>query len=265
MRIAMVSGVLAVAALAAWPVAAQNAAAPAASAASASAATAIEPRATEALQRMSAYLQSLPAFGVKARTATDQVLTDGQKIRLDADTALWVKRPDRLRVDVSSDRRSRQFYYDGRNVTIYGRNTGFYARAPAPPTLKELTGKLSDDYGLELPLADLFTWGNDPAQLSRLTGATAIGLATVRGTPCDQYAFRQDGLDWQLWIQRGAQPLPRRLVLTTTTDPAQPQHSVDLDWTTGTPAASLFAFVPPKDAHQIPLRRADGSLAAVKP
>jgi hypothetical protein len=46
----------------------------------------------------------------------------------------------------------------------------------------------------------------DPALQARLTGAMAIGLATLRATPCDHYAFRQEGLDWQVWIQRGDKP-----------------------------------------------------------
>jgi hypothetical protein len=247
-------------AIAAWsgPAAAQTS--PAASAPAAAAA--VEPKATEALQRMGRHLQSLQSFSVKAQTSTDQVLTSGQKVRLDATTTMWVKRPDRLRIDMKSDRRSRQFYFDGKQVTVYGKASGYYARVPAPPTLKELVAKLSDEYGLELPLADLFTWGGDPAQLSALTGAAAIGLATVRGTPCDQYAFRQDGLDWQLWIQRGAQPLPRRLVLTTTDDPARPEYSVDFDWSAkASPPASVFVFKPPPGSHEIPMRRADGTVA----
>jgi hypothetical protein len=89
-----------------------------------------------------------------------------------------------------------------------------------------------------------------------LTSASAIGPATVRGTPCDQYAFRQDGLDWQLWIQRGDKPLPRRLVLVTTSDTERPQHSVELDWEFPSELPeSTFAFVPPPKTHEIPWKR----------
>lgn len=220
--------------------------------------TAIDPQAKEALQNMGRHLQSLRSFSVKARSSTDQVLTTGEKIELDAEATIWATRPNRLRVDSKSDRRSRQIFYDGTRFTVFGKATGFYATVPAPATLRELQAKISEDYGLELPLADLFAWGSDTEQHADLTAASAIGLATIRGIACDQYAFRQEGLDWQVWIQRGPRPLPRRLVLTTTTDEARPQYRVDLDWE---PEAKLspaiFKFTPPAGARPIPLRRID--------
>jgi hypothetical protein len=41
----------------------------------------IEPEAMAALERMGAYLRSLPAFTVRAHSSTDKVLDSGQKIR----------------------------------------------------------------------------------------------------------------------------------------------------------------------------------------
>ena len=52
-----------------------------------------------------------------------------------------------------------------------------------------------------------------------------LGLSDVGGITCEHYAFRQPGLDWQVWIQLGDHPLPKKLVLTTTTDDARPQHT----------------------------------------
>lgn len=235
-------------------------AAPTAAAPAGAAPAALEPLAIEALRKMGRHLQSLQSFSLKAQTATDQVLLSGQKVQLDAALTLWAHRPDRLRVDLESDRRARQFYYDGKTVTVYGQASGYYARFAAPPTLDQLFGRVSEEFGLDLPLADLFAWGDPSAKPDQLTSALAIGAATVRGIPCEQYAFRQDGLDWQLWIQRGAQPLPRRLVLTTTDDPARPQYSVDLDWVPGdTPPDAVFTFVPPPGAHAIQAVRAAAS------
>src|SRR6185369_12350825 len=94
---------------------------------------AIEPQATEALQKMSRYLQSLRSFSVKAQSSTDQILVTGEKIQLDAEATVWAVRPDRLRVDSKSDRRSRQFFYDGRRFTVFGKAAGYYATVPAPP------------------------------------------------------------------------------------------------------------------------------------
>jgi FixJ family two-component response regulator len=257
MRTALISSLLALAAMAgamparAWASAAAGAADPGAG---------VEPEAAEALGRMGAYLQTLHAFGLKARASTDEVLQDGQKIQLDSAMTLWVHRPDRLRVDVHSDRKSRQFFFDGRSFTVFARRAGCYARVGAPPTIRELLAGISRKYGVEMPLTDLFAFGADPAQQCSLTSARAVGLATLRGTPCDQYAFRQEGLDWQLWIQRGDRPLPRRFVLTATDDPARPQHAIELDWLLeDKPSDAVFAFTPPADAHEIPHGTAVGA------
>ena len=81
---------------------------------------------------------------------------------------------------------------------------------------------------------------------------TDFGPGVVEGVTCEHYAFRQPGLDWQVWIQLGDHPLPRKLVLTTTTDDARPQHTSVLTWNLA-PSYSEDAFVfdPPADAHKI--------------
>jgi hypothetical protein len=87
-----------------------------------------------------------------------------------------------------------------------------------------------------------------------ITAATLIGPARVGGVDTDHFALRQAGVDWQIWIERGARPLPRRLVITTTDEPAQPQYSATLVWELGaqTPT-SAFTCAPPKGAKRIQL------------
>jgi hypothetical protein len=69
---------------------------------------------------------------------------------------------------------------------------------------------------------------------------------------CEQYAFRQEGLDWQIWIQLGDYPLPLKFVIRTLSDEARPQHSDTLTWNLA-PSFNDAAFVfdPPPDAQRI--------------
>ena len=81
---------------------------------------------------------------------------------------------------------------------------------------------------------------------------THDAIPPIAGADTDQYAFRQPGLDWQIWIERGARPLPRKLVLTTTDDPARPEHAIEMTWDLKAKHDdSVFVFVPPKDAKKI--------------
>jgi hypothetical protein len=84
-----------------------------------------------------------------------------------------------------------------------------------------------------------------------------VGDATIDGTPTTQYAFRQGPVDWQVWIAKGAQPLPRKIVIVDRTDDARPAYSVRLNWTLNpTLAADAFTFRPGADAKQIQIAAA---------
>jgi len=215
-------------------------------------APAVEPAALAALNGMGAYLRTLKAFQVKAATTTEDVLDDGQKVQYAAITDLLARVPDRFRAEVTSDLQHRMYFYDGKSFTLFGQLVGYYATVPAPPTLSELADGLDEQYGIEIPLVDLFRWGGPKASVAEITSASDIGPSEVEGTTCEHFAFRQPGLDWQIWIQQGDYPLPRKLVLTTLTDEARPQHTAVYTWNLA-PSFNDAAFVfdPPADARKI--------------
>ena len=156
---------------------------------------------------------------------------------------------------MASDRKTREFFYDGKTFTIYGPRNKYYASFPAPATLREVVAAAEEKYGIALPLADLFRWGTDPVRRETIRAAALVGPATVGDTPCDHFAFRQEGIDWQVWIQKGDSPLPRKLVITTTEDEAQPQYTAVLDWNLA-PALNdnMFTFKPPEGSYRIAIR-----------
>jgi hypothetical protein len=214
----------------------------------------IEADAMAALQKMGGYLRTLKAFQVEAVTSTEDVLEDGQKIQFDGVTNLLARMPDRLRITTDSDRRDRLLVYDGKQVTLLARRVNYYATVPAPPTIAQLADLLDEKYDMELPLEDLFRWGGPQSKDSAITSAMFIGPSEVGGVTCGHYAFRQEGLDWQVWIQLGDYPLPRKLVLTTLTDEARPQYVATFTWNLA-PAFNdaAFTFVPPAGAGRVPL------------
>lgn len=228
------------------------------SAASATAAATVQPEAVAALERMGKYLRSLKAFTVHGDNTIDLVMEDGQKLEFPGTVDYKVRAPNGLQLDMRSDRKERQLFYDGKTLTIYGPRNKLYASKPAPPTIAALLDAAQDKYGIELPLADLFLWGTDKAPTTALKSAAFIGPARIGDAVTDHYAFRQEGVDWQLWIEAGDKPLPRRLVITTTDDPAQPQYASTLTWNTAPVLKdSAFTFTPPKDAARIELVEVD--------
>ena len=206
-----------------------------------------------ALERMGGYLRGLTTFQIRGETSRDEVLDDGQSVEFDAVVDMIVQRPNRIRAEVTSDRKDRLYFGDGKTFSVWARRMNYYATIPAPATLRELADTLADKYDLELPLVDLFYWG-ERKSLDDIRGASDIGASQVDGVTCEHYAFRQEGADWQVWIQQGDYPLPRKLVIRTTTDPARPQYTATLTWNLAPSYDdTAFTFDPPKDAKRITL------------
>lgn len=212
----------------------------------------IDPAAMDALNNMGTYLRSLKDFHVQADITSEDVLTDGEKLQFAHTTNVLAVMPNKLRVTIEGEQKSRVYLYDGATFTFFARRAGYYATAPAPPSIGELIEVAYDKYGVEIPLVDLFLWGGPRATTNEITEATDFGPGDIGGVTCEHYAFRQPGLDWQVWIQLGDHPLPRKLVLTTTTDEARPQHTSVLTWNLA-PSYNDAAFVfdPPADTHKI--------------
>ncbi|MDV5822387.1 DUF2092 domain-containing protein [Sphingobium naphthae] len=217
-------------------------------------AASMDPAAMQAMDKMSAYLLTLGAFRITGEASTEQVLMTGQKIQFGGTFDILAKRPNAFKIVTQSDIQHREMYYDGKAFTIFSPRSGYYASFPAASSIGLTIDKARREYGIELPLADLFTWGTDQTLRSRVQGALVVRPETIGDRKCLHLAFRQERVDWQLWIEEGARPLPCKMVITNKDDPAMPQYTAVLHWDTqATPAAADLAFAPPPDAQRITL------------
>ena len=225
----------------------------------------IDSKAVNALRTMGAYLRTLKSFGVDVKGARDEVMSDGQKILITGTVKYLVRTPDRLRAEINTDRKQRTIYYNGKTMTLYAPRMHYYSTVNAPPTNEQLLDSLRDR-GVELPIADLFLWGTARDGVKDLTQARYIGPSSVDGIQTDQYAFRQEGTDWQIWIEQGSRPLPRRLVITSVDKEEAPQYFATMMWdlTANTDDAN-FVFTPPKDAKSIPWNKSTYAAAQKAP
>jgi len=199
---------------------------------------------------MGAYLRGLKAFTLTADDTLDEVLESGQKIQLTKTIDFQVSKPDGLHAAIITDRKARELFYDGANFTILEPETRYFVTVSAPPTIRELVAALETKYGIEFPLIDLFEWGartNDDVK-----EAMVVGKSLIAGQMTDHYAFRQDDIDWQIWIAEGDAPLPLRYVIVTKDMPGEPQYMANLSWNTEVePDDAVFAFSPTDNDHPI--------------
>jgi len=214
----------------------------------------VEPEARQALERMTAYLGTLKSFEITSTWSLDLVTMESQRIQLDGVTNYKVRRPDRFIIDVSTAQKKRRYIYDGKTFVLFSPDLGFYSRVPAPPTNAQTMDLLWTKYGIELPLEDLFRW-NDPEysrRADKVSSGFDVGPATVDGVEAEQYAFRQGQLDWQVWIQKGSQPLPIKVMIVSHADPANPAYVARLSWKQNPELAdTVFDFKPGPNARPI--------------
>ena len=142
--------------------------------------------------------------------------------------------------------------YDGKKVTLLFPDSNYYSSVDFSGTVAELVGRLRSNYNVELPAADLFAWGTPAAPVEGLESAMNAGQAIVNGTLCNQYAFRQAGIDWQIWLSASGNPLPMKLVVTSLEDESRPQSITEFRWNLKPGFKdSAFTFVPPAGAKAI--------------
>ncbi|MFV0681280.1 DUF2092 domain-containing protein [Ottowia sp.] len=216
----------------------------------------VETQAVQALSRMSNHLNSLKQFEVQSDIDTDYLSSDGQIVTKTRQVTLRTRLPDGLYASVSHPARQRDFYFNGKQVTLYAPTKGYYATADAPAaTVRELMDGLTARYGIDIPLSDLFAWSRDGGSIAEFQAARYAGAAVIDGRVCDQYAYRSQGAQWQLWIERSETPVPCRLSIANDEDQADRlRTTITYHWNTAarfTP--SQFVFKPPKGAMKINL------------
>jgi len=181
------------------------------------------------------------------------VLENGQKLQFGSATRTALRRPDRLRADRLGELAAISLYYNGSQVTLYGPRQKYYASKDAPASLDELLPFLEDKLDLAAPGADLLYSDGGAGLLDGVQSGLYVGLAEVSGVRCHHLAFRSEGVDWQIWIEDGARPLPRKYVITTRDVEGSPQFEVELgEWEISANISDAeFAFSPPKGATKI--------------
>ena len=215
---------------------------------------ALDPDAAAALDRMGAYLRTLKNFDIHVESSSDTILNNGQRIQLDRTVDYAVQMPNRLTARLEGPQGVVNATYDGAAFTVAGQD-GYYAQAPMTGSIGNLLSKAYTAYGIDFPLQDLFRWGDASSVTEKPTEGFKVGSAKVGGVMADHDAFRQPGVDFQIWIDQGDKPLPRKMVITSLEDAAQPQYTALVNWKLNPGRTdSQFTFKPAPGAKQIRFR-----------
>lgn len=213
----------------------------------------VDPEADSLLKQMSDYLTGQEQFTMQAEATYEKLLDTGQKLMFVNQVTVSIKRPNRFNVQRKGMIRDQEIFYDGKQLTLLGKTAKFFATAPAPSTIDEALDFATETLGLSAPGSDLFYSDVYKGLMDDIISGDYIGLTDINGVPCHHLAFRGAEVDWQLWIEDGDKPLPRRFVITSKWLTAAPQYSLTIRrWDTGVKIPEKrFLFTAPEGISQI--------------
>ncbi len=213
----------------------------------------IEAQADRLLREMSEYLQSASEFTFRSDITYDEVLSSGQMIQYGGTNTVSVRRPDRLRATFNGDERKSRVFYDSRTITILDAIRNVYAVTKVPRKIDSAVDLVFEKYGFSVPIADLVYSDPYKVLMQEAQSGFVVGQHMVDGTKCNHLAFSQEEIDWQIWIQDGPRPVPRKLLITYKNEPGCPQYTARLSGWDFKPHLSdhSFTFHAPEGADEI--------------
>jgi hypothetical protein len=213
---------------------------------------AVDEYALEIMRKMSDFLAAQKSFSIQAANSMDVVLEDGHKLQFDNVGEIQVLRPNQLKVSRKGATVEQEFYYNGKEAILFNKRLNFYATTAMPATLDETLDAMLAQ-GVNAPLADLIYSDVYKALMDNVETGYYVSRALVNGVVCDHLAFRAPEYDWQIWVEAGERPLPRKYLITSKLKDGSPQYTSYLnEWKLDMNAkAEDFSFTPPAEAQKI--------------
>jgi hypothetical protein len=223
-------------------------------------ANADEADAKRLLKAMSDYLASQQAISFDYDAILEVVTKDDQILALASSGNVILNRPDEILATRSSGFADVEMSFDGKTLTLLGKNSNLYAQREVPGSVDNLVDVLRER-NRPLPAADLLLADPYEALMEDVVDVKDLGSGVIGGVECDYLAFRAKEVDWQIWIAQGERPYPCRYVITSTFMDGKPQYSIQVsNWKAGDEvAATDFSFEPPTDAKQVDLKDLKGT------
>ena len=205
------------------------------------------------VKSMSDFLAAQKSISFDMETDLEIVTTDGQRLSLASSGAIELSRPDKIRAERKGGFADVEAVYDGKTLSLLGKNLNLYAQIPVSGDIDHLVSELRDKYGRPLPAADLLMSNSYDQIMTNAKDVKYLGPGVILGQMCELIAMRNDDVDLQLWIAQGDKPYPCRYTITSHTIPGQPQYSVEIwNWKSGTDAGTAdFTFTPPAGAQAV--------------
>ncbi len=203
------------------------------------------------LKAMSDYVASQKAMSVAYDSDIEVITSNLQKIQFTSSGQVQLSRPDKLRATRTGGYRDIEIVFDGKMLTVNNKDAKDYVQIEAEGTADQLIDVLREKHGVVAPGADLLLPNVFDVMMADVVEGAVIGKGVIDGVECDHLAFRNADTDWQIWIESGAKPIPRKYVITSKGIAEAPQYTLRIkEWKTDV-SADAFAFKPDQSAKKI--------------
>ena len=212
--------------------------------------------ANKILKEMSDYLGNQKNISASFDSDIEVITPQVQKIQFASSGHFEMGRPGKLRLSRTGGYSDVEIIFDGKTATVYGKQANGYIQTDASGSVDQLVDRLRDQLGVALPGADLLSSNVYDVLTSDVISGAHIGRGVIDNVECEHLAFRGKDTDWQIWIQIGDHPFPRKYVVTSKTMAAAPQYTVVIkNWKTDIQSSTdAFVFAPPPGTQQLDVK-----------
>ena len=210
--------------------------------------------AAKIMARMTEFIAAAPAFTLVSDTGHEVLQKNGQILEFGSQLTLAIQRPSRAigRFD-SRDGDGSITVLDGSAIWVYSAKENIYDTALQPGDIDASLDFLAKQLGVPRQLGDFFSKDLTASLGSAVQSGYYVGESMISGVMCDHLALRSEKEDVQVWIARGAEPVPRRIVITYRQIEGQPQFWAQFTEWNFSPELpdTAFTFSPPEGARRI--------------
>ena len=209
--------------------------------------------AQKVLKAMSDYIAAQKNFLITFDSDVEVITPEVQKIQFTSSGEALLSRPDKLHAQRTGGYSDLEVVFDGAIFSVYGKHMNAFAQMDFPGSVDQLVKRFKYDTSFSLPGADFLFSDIYDELMSDVIDAKYVGLGIVDGVECDQVAFRTRNKDWQLWVETGDRPIPRKYVITSKAVAAAPQYTIRIKQWQSNPrfAEDEFIFKAPPGAAKL--------------
>jgi hypothetical protein len=189
------------------------------------AANAISPDALVQIKRMTDYIGSLSDARMTVIESREEPVQGAGRVRKQVQRSYTMRRPNQLAWSATGEGVNASGAFDGTELKLENNLNSRATTIPIAGTLDTLLTTLRDQEKLTLPMADLFASNLYDRLTGEMTTARYMGLHQMDGEICHYVACENGQIQWQMWIAKEGNPVPKRVLIRYLNLPGAPRFA----------------------------------------